>query len=594
MSRPWGMVWVNGHPPQPIARSRVLILSLSPSQLPVSWSSADLDPQPAALARVAELRSTLRQQPIGPEAAVCYGQLGAALAMLGRRVPALWAFLHQALCAGWDDADLAYREYHLLPTCAIEQQAHAHHQLALWLRDQGCWLGARVALEEAIALNPDAPTTWTALGDWWRDCPDPALEPERVDRALAAYLQALYRNPTYRRPYDHLFRLLQRAGRFEDALSCGRKWVPRSLVLADRQQVPPELPAATLDYCPIDPADRVQLRASRSPLGEPPHPDLCATEYEVDPTFVVTLPQGRAWTDHYTSAIFTETGALVQELSLGSVELVALSEQLPPPRRVAGTVALLSVAGGSMFCHWLLNLLSRLRLLADAGWTLDQFDYVAVNEQEYRYQTETLELLGISPQKLIISNPDDRHIVADRLVVPSRVDRATPWICDTLRQLFLRPAIIQSMAPHDRLYISRDWAKYRRVVDDRQLSDWLVRQHGFKIVLLESLSFAQQVSLLAQAKVVIAPHGAGLTNLVFCQPGTIVLELFSPRYVPSYFWEIADLIGLAHYHLVGEPLDHYPDPEAILNYRFSDPGADGIWIPFDRFQTAVNHLLTQG
>ncbi|HEY9688619.1 MAG TPA: glycosyltransferase family 61 protein, partial [Coleofasciculaceae cyanobacterium] len=340
-----------------------------------------------------------------------------------------------------------------------------------------------------------------------------------------------------------------------------------------------------------DPAETVVLRASRSPLGEPPHPEHCATSYTADPTFVVTIPQGRAWADHFTSAVFTDRGELVTELSLGSAELIALSEHLPPPRRVAGTVALLSVAGGSMFCHWLLNLLSRIRLLADAGWTLDQIDWVAVNEQEYAYQTETLALLGIPRHKLIVSNPDDRHIIADRLVVPSRVDRATPWMCDTLRQLFLRPDILQSIAPCDRLYISRDLAKYRRVIEDQQLSDWLVREQGFKIVLLETLSFAKQVALLAQAKVIVAPHGAGLTNLVFCQPGTIVVELFSPRYVPSYFWEIADLIGLQHYHLVGEPLANHPDPQAIEGYQFSDPGADGIWIPFDRFKRAINALL---
>lgn len=544
---------------------------------------------------IARCRQALRQTPTGDSAADWYGLLGEALAIGGRRIPALWAFLHQGRCAGWDQAELAYSEYQTVATCPIDRQWLAHQNLGQWLRDRGCWAGALVALEQAIALDADRVTTWAAIGDWWRDRPDlPPDDPQRVERAIAAYLQALYRNPTYLRPYDRLFKLLKNAGRSDEALSCGRKWMPRPLVVADRGRSPVEISATALDYCPIDPAETVTLRASRSPLGEPPHPELCATSYTADPTFVVTIPQGRAWADHFTSAVFTDRGELVTELSLGSAELIALSEHLPPPRRVAGTVALLSVAGGSMFCHWLLNLLSRIRLLADAGWTLDQLDWIAVNEQEYAYQTETLELLGIPRHKLIVSNPDDRHIIADRLVVPSRVDRATPWMCDTLRQLFLQPDILQSIAPCDRLYISRDRAKYRRVVEDQQLSDWLVREQGFKIVLLETLSFAKQVALLAQAKVIVAPHGAGLTNLVFCQPGTIVVELFSPRYVPSYFWEIADLIGLQHYHLVGEPLATHPDPQAIEGYHFADPGADGIWIPFDRFKQAINALLNPG
>lgn len=541
---------------------------------------------------IARCRQVLRQQPDGMTAAPGYEILGLALAGSGQRIPALWAFLHQGCCAGWDEAALAYGEYQTVAGCPVERQWLAHHNLGQWLRDRHCWVGALAALEQAIALDPSSVGTWAAIGDLWRDRPDYAIDdPERVARAVAAYLQALYRNPTYLRPYDRLFKLLKNAGDFESALSCGRKWIPRELVVDDRGRSPQEISVTHLAYRAIDPPETVQLRDSRSPLGEPPHPDLRATHYSADPTFVVELPQGRAWADHFTSAVFTDQDVLITELSLGSAELVALSEQLPPPQHLDGNGALLSVAGGSMFCHWLLNLLSRLRLLEEAGWPIEQLDWIAVNEQNYPYQLETLELLGIPHHKLIASNPYYRHITADRLIVPSRVDRATPWICHTLRRLFLHPDILGSIAPHDRLYISRDRANYRRVVDDQRLSDWLVRVQGFKIVLLETLSFAEQVALLAQAKVVVAPHGAGLTNLVFCQPGTIVVELFSPRYVPSYFWEIADLMDLQHYHLVGEPLATHPDPQAIEGYQFSDPGADGIWISFDRFQQAIEQVL---
>lgn len=541
---------------------------------------------------IALCRQHLPQQPDGAAAAPWYEVLGLALAGAGQRIPALWAFLHQGRCAGWADAELAYSEYQTVAHCPIERQWLAHHNLGRWLRDHHCWIGALAALEQAIALDSSQVSTWTAIGDLWRDRPDYAIDdPQRIDQAVAAYLQALYRNPTYLRPYDHLFKLLKNAGQFEAALSCGRKWIPRELVIADRERSPLERSITTLPHHAIDPPETVQLRDSRSPLGEPPHPDLQATSYQADPTFVVELPQGRAWADHFTSAVFTEQDTLITELSLGSAELVALSEHLPPPQHLAGNGALLSVAGGSMFCHWLLNLLSRLRLLEAAGWPIERLDWIAVNEQTYPYQIETLELLGIPRHKLIVSNPDYRHITADRLIVPSRVDRATPWMCQTLRRLFLQPDILGSIVPHDRLYISRDRAHYRRVVEDERLSSWLVRTHGFKIVLLETLSFAQQVALLARAKVVVAPHGAGLTNLIFCQPGTIVVELFSPRYVPSYFWEIADLMNLQHYHLVGEPLATHPDPQAIEGYQFSDPGADGIWIPFERFQRAINHLL---
>ena len=40
------------------------------------------------------------------------------------------------------------------------------------------------------------------------------------------------------------------------------------------------------------------------------------------------------------------------------------------------------------------------------------------------------------------------------------------------------------------------------------------------------LSFAETVRLWSSASLVVAPHGAGLANLMFCPPGATVVELF--------------------------------------------------------------------
>jgi capsular polysaccharide biosynthesis protein len=69
------------------------------------------------------------------------------------------------------------------------------------------------------------------------------------------------------------------------------------------------------------------------------------------------------------------------------------------------------------------------------------------------------------------------------------------------------------------------------------------------------MSVAEQAACLAAAKVVVAPHGAGLTNLVFCTPGTKVIEIFSPAYVPYCYWMISNLCGLEHYYLIGDVLE---------------------------------------
>jgi capsular polysaccharide biosynthesis protein len=65
------------------------------------------------------------------------------------------------------------------------------------------------------------------------------------------------------------------------------------------------------------------------------------------------------------------------------------------------------------------------------------------------------------------------------------------------------------------------------------------------------MSFREQVGALAGAEVVLAPHGAGLSNLVFARPDAKVIELFSPRYVNPCYWKLACTLRLPYAYLIG-------------------------------------------
>ena len=67
---------------------------------------------------------------------------------------------------------------------------------------------------------------------------------------------------------------------------------------------------------------------------------------------------------------------------------------------------------------------------------------------------------------------------------------------------------------------------------------------GFVKVRLEALPWVEQVSAFARAREIVAPHGAGLANLVFCRPGVRVVEVFNTAYVNPCFWRLAALMGL--------------------------------------------------
>lgn len=151
------------------------------------------------------------------------------------------------------------------------------------------------------------------------------------------------------------------------------------------------------------------------------------------------------------------------------------------------------------------------------------------------------------------------------------------WTCQFLRRLLLHSARPVSL----RLYISRRHAS-RSVINEAEVLA-LLEPLGFQTVLLESLSVRQQANLLAQAEAVIAPHGGGLTNLLFCPPGTKVIELFPPDFVYPCYWLVANLVQLEYYYLLGRtPAGFYLNQLLYPNPRLAD-----IWVDLAQLQALL-------
>jgi hypothetical protein len=97
--------------------------------------------------------------------------------------------------------------------------------------------------------------------------------------------------------------------------------------------------------------------------------------------------------------------------------------------------------------------------------------------------------------------------------------------------------------PRQRIFIRRQGT--RAIANPRMVERMLMRQ-GFTIVLMEDLTATQQIDLFRRAEMVVAAHGAGLANLLFCPPGTQVLELSPDCEYRPFFNEIAAKLGLSH------------------------------------------------
>ncbi len=267
-----------------------------------------------------------------------------------------------------------------------------------------------------------------------------------------------------------------------------------------------------------------------------------AYEKTSPPTFVAVIPNGRFWGDK--NLVISEDRILVDIFGeFGVKDNMALSKyELPELQENEETVAVLTGFGG--YYHWMFDILPRLELLERAGVKVDRY---ILTESLRDYQIETLDILGIPHDMTITSQ--DLYIKAKNLIYPSFPGEvcSMPYAsCSFLRNTFLPQK--ECGTKYERIYITREMAGGRRVKNEKQVTH-LLQSLGFKKLALESISIREKAALFSEAKVVIGPHGAGFTNLVFCNPGTIAIEFFSPNYVNVCYWALSNQLDLEYYYL---------------------------------------------
>ncbi|MDF0554112.1 tetratricopeptide repeat protein [Kamptonema sp. UHCC 0994] len=451
----------------------------------------------------------------------------------------------------WEEAVGAYRR-------AVELEAEDSwmcKKLGDALQQLGLWDEAIAIYKQGIGVDSYAYLCYEGLGLCF-------LEKKDWEGAIAYFIQALQIKPDLLEVYHKIGYALEQQGELEKSeyYCCNYQILPLKVLkkychFREDLTVTSEFDPS-INYIKILPEDEIHLLPSKSLDG---NIIFSENKYYLPKTFVAIIPEGRVWADVITSAVINSENKLVTDISTGCAELAISSDKLTPVEYIDGTVAFLSVRwGGAAYYHWMFDLIPRFELLRRSGIEIETIDKFIVNGTNRSYEKETLKTLGI-PETKIIESSCGLHIKAKSLVVPSicyqGVSQISKWACEFIHREFLREKNGQKIEKLKRIYISRELASYRRFINEEEVLNFLDKW-GFESVKLETMSVAEQAYCLANAEVVVAPHGAGLTNIVFCRPGTKVIEIFSPTYLPGCYWILSNICDLEHYYLIGESLEN--------------------------------------
>jgi hypothetical protein len=303
----------------------------------------------------------------------------------------------------------------------------------------------------------------------------------------------------------------------------------------------------------------------------------------VEPTMVASIVNARVYSSHGLVII---GNSVIKEFSPAfgkTIDQLNIYHKiiLPIPYKIKGRVLLLTAPGADInYFHWMMDLIPRLGLFEKCGLQLDEIDYVLLGHKSLPFQLDTLQLLNIDINKVINLNRYS-HVYIKELIVPSFVGlpgNMPKSTCEYLRSKFIKTEIKAT----GKIYISRINADFRKVINEEDLIKSL-KTKNFEIIRSEKLSFKEQVELFQSAKIVIAPHGAGLTNITFCNPNATIIEIFPPNYINQCFWTVASHCNLDYHYYLGEG--------NVLQEDYSHDMAQDIIIDVNKFITSFENII---
>ena len=214
--------------------------------------------------------------------------------------------------------------------------------------------------------------------------------------------------------------------------------------------------------------------------------------------------------------------------------------------RLPGTTAVISGPGERNYFHWTTEVCPRLFALRDhvrQGGRLDRV--LLFHKDAAPYVREVAEIFFpdlaplLQPAESAMCLLEEALFFVDQRFLERRIPSEDGGVPHNTRfkppTLFLSEAVdalLDSLprGPGRALLVSRQDAPTRRIVNEDALLDALA-EHGLERVTFSGVPVRRQIEAMADARLVVGAHGAGLTNILYCRPGTAVIEITTSQYM---------------------------------------------------------------
>ncbi len=201
------------------------------------------------------------------------------------------------------------------------------------------------------------------------------------------------------------------------------------------------------------------------------------------------------------------------------------------------------------YYHWLIETVPKLRYAREYETKFDVDVTYLVPSDAPSWLDQTLELLEVSGSD--IEHATAPVYRAKQLLVPS-FPELKPENYRWIREVVLANSSLNKeiIGAGNNVYISRANTIERRVVNEDEVVSKL-RKYGFEPYRLENHTVAENAVLFNEADVIVGAHGAGLTDLIYCDE-TLIVELFGSK-IKDPYKELAETVSVPYQSIHCQP-----------------------------------------
>lgn len=198
------------------------------------------------------------------------------------------------------------------------------------------------------------------------------------------------------------------------------------------------------------------------------------------------------------------------------------------------------------YFHWMTDCLPRLWLGLQEG----KSDKVILMEsfKNLPYVTQSLDLLGIQP----VYFKSGENLWVKNLVLTGRTANFANFNLPLTQLTREKLSVKSAVSQFRKVYVSRKLAPKRKVYNELEV-ELLVRKKGYEIIYMEKMGLKEQLTLMAETRILVSLHGAALTNMLFMQEGQTVVELRNQNDdKTNCYFNLASALGIRYFYTLNK------------------------------------------